>query len=94
MFNKRGAPTSRIYVAEQGIRIQNLSKTFQCFLWHFSVFTLEQKLKSITLLPLWWLLPLKPAHSLPEKVFMSQVSAFQICCRKLNFFGRTPPFPL
>ena len=28
VFNKTGAPTSRIYVAEQGIRIQNLSKTF------------------------------------------------------------------
>ena len=47
MFNKTGAPTSRIDVAEQGIRIQNLSKTFQCFLWHFSAFTLEQNVPAL-----------------------------------------------
>ena len=44
-FNEAGAPTSRKYVAQQGIGtiMSNLSKTFQTFLSHSSVFALEKE---------------------------------------------------
>ena len=44
-FNEAGAPTSRRYVAQQGIGtiMPNLSKTFQTFLPHSSVFALERE---------------------------------------------------
>ena len=47
-FNeKTRAPTSRKYVAEQGIVMPNWSKTFQTFQSHFSVFALEKQPKNL-----------------------------------------------
>ena len=55
-FNKMRAPTSKNYVAEQGIVIPNWSKTLQAFLWHSSIFALEKQPKNLNysefLLPL------------------------------------------
>ena len=46
-FIETRAPTSRKYVAEQGIVMQNLSKSFQTFLLHSSVFALEKQPKNL-----------------------------------------------
>ena len=46
-FNETRAPTSRKYVAEKGIVMPNLSKTFQTFWLHSSVFSLENQPKNI-----------------------------------------------
>ena len=46
-FNETGAPTSRKYVAEQGIVMANSSKTFQTFWSHSSVFALEKQPKNL-----------------------------------------------
>ena len=42
-FNETRAPTSRKYVAEQGIVMLNWSKTFQFFWFHSFVFPLEKQ---------------------------------------------------
>ena len=42
-FNETRAPTSRKYVAEQGLPSPYLSKTFQTFWSNFSVFILEKQ---------------------------------------------------
>ena len=44
-FNETHAPASRKYVAEQGIVMPNLSKTFKTFWLHSSVFSLEKQPK-------------------------------------------------
>ena len=46
-FNKRRAPTSRIYICEQGIVMPNLSKMFQTFWLHSSIFNLEKPPKNL-----------------------------------------------
>ena len=46
-FNETRAPTSRKNLAEQGIVMPNLSKTFQTFWLHYSVFALEKQRKNI-----------------------------------------------
>ena len=43
-FNERRAPTSRTFVAKQGISMSNSSETIQCFFRYSSVFVLENKL--------------------------------------------------
>ena len=48
IFNEKDAPTSRMYVAELGIMMQNSSKAFQTFWLHFSVFALEKQPKNLT----------------------------------------------
>ena len=48
-FNETCAPTSRIYVAEQGKAMLNLSKTFQNLWLHSSVFGYKKTLKSYIL---------------------------------------------
>ena len=42
-LNETSAPTSRKYVAQQGIVMRNWSKTFQSFWLHSSVSTLEKQ---------------------------------------------------
>ena len=44
-FNETRAPTSRKYVAAQGIVMPNWSKTIQAFWWHSPVFALENQSK-------------------------------------------------
>ena len=46
-FNKTRAPTSRIYVAEQGIVMPNWSKTFQTLRSYSSVFDIEKLPKNL-----------------------------------------------
>ena len=46
-FSETHAPTSRIYVVEQDIRMANWSKTFQTFWLHFTVFVLEKQPKNL-----------------------------------------------
>ena len=46
-FSEKHAPTSRKYVFEEGIVIPNLSKTFQTFWSHSSVFSLEKQPKNL-----------------------------------------------
>ena len=46
-FNETCAPTSRKYVAEQGIVMVNLSKTFRSFWFHSSVYTLKKLPKNL-----------------------------------------------
>ena len=46
-FSETRAPTSRKYVAEQGIVMPNWSKTFQTFWSHSSVFALEKQPKNL-----------------------------------------------
>ena len=46
-FIETRAPTSRKYVAEEGIVMQNLSKSFQTFWLHVSVFALEKQHKNL-----------------------------------------------
>ena len=46
-FNERRAPTSRKYVAEQGIVMPNWSKTCQTFWSQSSVFSLEKQPKNL-----------------------------------------------
>ena len=43
-FNERRAPTSRTFVAKQGISMSNSSETIQCFFRYSSIFVLENKL--------------------------------------------------
>ena len=43
-FNERRAPTSRTFVAKQGISMSNSSETIQCFFRYSFVFVLENKL--------------------------------------------------
>ena len=45
-FNETRAPTSKKELAEQGILMQNWSKTFESCLSHFSVFALEKQPES------------------------------------------------
>ena len=45
-FNERRAPTSRKYVAKQGIVIPNWSKIIQLFRSHSSIFALEKQSKN------------------------------------------------
>ena len=47
IFNERGAPTSRKSIAELGLMMQNLSKAFETFWSHFSVFALEKQSKNL-----------------------------------------------
>ena len=47
-FNETRAPTSKKYVAEQGMVMPNWSKTFQTFWSHSSNFALEKQPKNIT----------------------------------------------
>ena len=46
-FNEARAPTSKKYVAEQVIVMQNLSKSFQTFWLHVSVVALEKQPKNL-----------------------------------------------
>ena len=46
-FNETRAPTSRKYVAEQGIVMRNWSKTFQTFWSDSSSFALEEQPKNL-----------------------------------------------
>ena len=46
-FIETRAPTSRKYVAEQVIVMQNLSKSFQTFWLHVSVFALEKQTENL-----------------------------------------------
>ena len=46
-FNETHAPTSRLYAAEQGIAMINLSKIFQNFWLNFSIFALERQPKNL-----------------------------------------------
>ena len=46
-FNEMHAPTSRKYVAEEGIVITNWSNTFQTFWSRSSIFALEKRLKNL-----------------------------------------------
>ena len=46
-FNESRAPTSRKYVAEQGIVIPNWLKTFQTIWSHSSAFALEKQSKNL-----------------------------------------------
>ena len=46
-FNEKRAPTSREYVAQQGIVIPNWSKIFQTFLLHSSDFPLKKEPKNL-----------------------------------------------
>ena len=55
-FIETRAPTSRKYVAEQGIVMSNSSKTFQSFWLHSSVFALETQPKNLSFQ--WFFLPL------------------------------------
>ena len=42
-FSETCAPTSKKYVAEQGILMSNSSNTFQNFWSHFSIYALEKQ---------------------------------------------------
>ena len=46
-LNEMRAPTSRKYVAEQGLVMPNLSKKFQTFWTHSSVLALEKRPKKL-----------------------------------------------
>ena len=46
-FNETHAPTSRTFIATEGILMPNASKTFQSFLWGSSVFPLEKERKCL-----------------------------------------------
>ena len=54
-FNEKRAPTSRKYVAEQGIMIPNSSKITHIFRSHSSVFALEKQPKNPILQSLFYL---------------------------------------
>ena len=94
-FSKRLAPTSRKFLAEQGILILNLLGT-----GHFNILValLRFCFRKIAfrMLNFWGVLPLKEplVDSLPENMYLAQAWAIQIFQKKLNFFGCTPLFSL
>ena len=54
-FNEMRSPTSRIYVAEQGIVISDGSKTFQTFWSPSCIFALEKQPKNLNFQSIFYL---------------------------------------